>query len=114
MQKNLLLKAGMAALVLSFAGCGGFKAQRVDEKTADEKAMDVTDEWVDGDTMRVIDETLAAINDHKKFQKTLAGRGGKDLKLFVGEIKNNTSEAYFPAHDMEDALLEKLSDSETF
>lgn len=113
MRKHLT-QIGIIGLLLALAGCGGFKAQRVDEKTADEKAMEVTDEWVDGDTMRVIDETLAGIEGHKRFQKYLAARGGKDLKLFVGEIKNNTSEAYFPAHDVEEAFLEKLSDSETF
>lgn len=111
--KNLVGCLGVSALVL-VSGCGGFKAQRVDEKTVDEKAMTVTDEWVDGDTIRTIDETIAKIKEHKRFQKYLSDRGGKPLKLFVGEIKNNTSEAYFPAHDMEEALLEKISDSEVF
>ena len=114
---NALLKMKpilAVALCLSLTACGGFKAQRVDEKTADEKAMEITDEWVDGDTIRVIDMTLEKIHAHKRFRRFLKKRGGKDLKLFVGEIKNSTSEAYFPADDMEEALLEKLSDSETF
>lgn len=112
--KKHLLNISMAAMVLVLSGCGGFKAERVDEKKADEKAMEVTDEWVDGDTMRVIDETIAKIKEHKRFQSYLGNRKGKDLKLFVGEIKNNSSEAYFPTHDMEEALLEKISDSDTF
>jgi hypothetical protein len=111
---NFIRNLFLISLTVALVGCGGFKAQRVDEKTADEKAMEVTDEWVDGDTMRVIDETLAKIKEHKRFQNYLSSRGGKDLKLFVGEIKNNTSEAYFPAHDMEEAFLEKISDSDTF
>ncbi|NUM89079.1 MAG: hypothetical protein HUU37_07745 [Bdellovibrionales bacterium] len=101
-------------LALILTGCGGFRAQRVDSEQVDEKAMEITDEWVDGDTIRVIDGTMTRIGEHNKFRKFLAARGGRPIKLFVGEIKNNTSEAYFPAHDMEEALLEKLSDDEAY
>lgn len=113
---NSFIKFSFGALAALFllSGCGGFKAQRVDEKKADEKAMDITDEWVDGDTIRVVDETLARIREHKRFQRYLAERGKKDLKLFVGEVKNNTAEAYFPTGDLEEALLDKISDSDTF
>jgi hypothetical protein len=102
------------AAALSLSACGGFKAQRMDDKGIDDKSMEVTDEWVDGDTQIVVGETLQQIHGHKKFQKFLSGRSGKPVKLFVGEIKNNTSEPYFPAHDLEEALLVKLSDSEDF
>lgn len=108
--KNLLILGFAFVLV----GCGGFKAQRVDSEKIDEKAMEITDEWVDGDTIRVIDGTMTRIGEHNKFRKFLASRGGKPIKLFVGEIKNNTAEAYFPVHDMEEALLEKLSDDEAY
>lgn len=115
MRTRKLVSNGLMVIVaLSLTACGGFKAQRVDEKKADEAAMTVTDEWVDGDTIRVVDETLDKIERHKRFQSFLARRGGKDLKLFVANIKNNTSEAYFPSGDMEEALLEKISDSEVF
>lgn len=111
--KNLSLGL-MIATSLALVGCGGFKAQRVDESKADDVAMEVTDEWVDGDTIRVVDQTLAEIESHKRFQKYLRGRGDSDLKLFVANIRNNTSEAYFPAGDLEEALLAKISDSEVF
>ncbi len=102
------------ALSLILTACGGFKAQRVDKKKADKVAMSITDEWVDGDTIRVVDETLSKIERHKRFKRFLRKRGNKDLKLFVASVKNNTSEAYFPADDLEEALLEKISDSEVF
>lgn len=112
--KNWKSQSLVLACMISLSGCGGFKAQRMDDKGIDEKSMEVTDEWVDGDTQIVVTETLQQIHNHKKFQKFLAGRNGKGVKLFVGEIKNNTSEAYFPAHDLEEALLVKLSDSDDF
>lgn len=98
---------------LFLSGCASFKAERVDSKKLDEKAMEVTDEWVDGDTMRVMDETLVALYDHKRF-KNYSQKHGKEIKLFVGKINNNTSEAYFPVEDLEAALLEKLSNSDKF
>lgn len=110
MMKQILI----VALVLLLPACGGFKAQRVDTERADEAAMGITDQWVDGDTIRVIDETLAKMNEHKKFQRFMSKRGAKEIKLFVGEIKNNTPEAYFPTNDLEEALLEKLSDDDRF
>jgi len=104
----------LVLLPVFISACGGFKAQRVDTKTADDKSMEITDEWVDGDTIRVVDETLSRIDRHKRFKRYLRKFGDKDLKLFVANIQNNTSEAYFPVTDLEEALLEKLSDSETF
>ena len=101
-------------LALSFTACGGFKAQRVDANKADEEAMGITDEWVNGDTVRVIDDTIQQIDAHNKFKKFVASRNGKDIKLFVGEIKNNTPEAYFPTSDLEEALLDKLSDDDRY
>jgi uncharacterized protein (TIGR02722 family) len=109
MKKILLL-----ALAFTLVGCGGFKAQRVDNEKSDEKAMEITDEWVNGDTIRVVDETLQKMNDHNKFKKFMAKREGKEVKLFVGELRNNTPEAYFPTNDLEEALLEKLSDDERY
>ncbi len=101
-------------LAFGLTACGGFKAQRVDTDKADEEAMGITDEWVNGDTIRVIDETMEKMNSHNKFKKFVESRKGKDIKLFVGEIKNNTPEAYFPTNDLEEALLEKLSDDDRY
>ncbi len=105
-----LLLAG----ILSLSACSSFKAERVDDSKADEKAMEITDNWVDGDTIRVIDGAIKQINVHKRFAEYSTKFNGKRIKLFVGEIRNNTAESYFPVKDLEDALLEKMSNSDNF
>lgn len=104
----------MIVALTSVAGCSSFKAERVDEAKADEKAMEITDNWVDGDTIRVIDGSMKQIYAHKRFAEYQGKFQGKRIKLFVGEIRNNTSESYFPVKDLEDALLEKMSNSDFF
>ncbi|MEK7692510.1 MAG: CsgG/HfaB family protein [Bdellovibrionota bacterium] len=96
------------------SGCASFKAERVDDKTADDRAMKVTDKWVNGDTILVIDGTIKKIYEHARFKSFQSKKKKENIKVFVAEIQNNTSEAYFPIKDLEDALLEKLSNSETF
>ena len=100
--------------ILSLSACASFKAERVDDSKADEKAMEITDNWVDGDTIRVIDGAIKQINVHKRFAEYSTKFNGKRIKLFVGEIRNNTAESYFPVKDLEDALLEKMSNSDNF
>lgn len=104
----------IVTLALTLTACSSFKAERVDERKADEKAMKITDNWVDGDTMIVIDSTLKEIDAHPRFQKFKKTRGGKELKMFVGSISNNTSEAYFPVKDLEEALLNEISKKDEF
>lgn len=101
-------------MVVFSAGCASFKAERVDDANADEKAMEITDNWVDGDTIRVIDGSMNQIYNHKRFAEYQSKFQGKRIKLFVGEIRNNTAESYFPVKDLEDALLEKMSNSDHF
>ena len=103
-----------ALLIGSLSACSSFKAQRVDEAKADEKAMEITDNWVDGDTIRVIDGSMKQIYVHKRFLEYYGKFAGKRIKIFVGEIRNNTSEANFPVKDLEDALLEQMSNSDQF
>ena len=112
--KKILPYVLLFAGVLSMSACASFKAERVDDAKADEKAMEITDNWVDGDTIRVIDGAIKQINVHKRFAEFSAKFNGKRIKLFVGEIRNNTSESYFPVKDLEDALLEKMSNSDNF
>jgi hypothetical protein len=100
--------------VLVLQGCSSFKAERVDEAKADEKAMTITDNWVDGDTIRVIDGAMKQIYAHKRFLEYSSKFGGKRIKTFVGEIRNNTTESYFPVKDLEDALLDQMSNSDQF
>ena len=101
-------------VAMALTSCSSFKAQRVDEAKADEKAMEITDNWVDGDTIRVIDGSMKQIYAHKRFAEYQGKFAGKRIKLFVGEIRNNTAESYFPVKDLEDALLEKMSNSDQF
>lgn len=114
MNKLILAGAFSAVLAIGTQGCSSFKAQRVDEAKADEKAMEITDNWVDGDTIRSIDGAMKQIYVHKRFLEYYSKFGGKRIKLFVGEIRNNTTESYFPVKDLEDALLEKMSNSDQF
>lgn len=100
-------------LLFTLASCGGFKAQRVDSATSDEKAMEITDEWVQGDTERAITEVIKKMRAHRGFKKYLR-KIGKEPALFVGEVKNQTSNAYFPIGDMNDELLNLLSESGDF
>ncbi len=100
--------------LLTLSGCSSFQAKRVSDSEVDKEALAITGEWVDGDTIRVIQKTIKKIDKHRRFGRFLKARNNKPLRLFVGEIKNNTSEAYFPVGDMEEALLEQLSDTETF
>ena len=104
----------VSLIVMILQGCSSFKAQRVDEAKADEKAMEITDNWVDGDTVRVIDGSMKQIYIHKRYMEYQSRFAGKRIKLFVGEIRNNTTESYFPVKDLEDALLEKMSNSDQF
>jgi PBP1b-binding outer membrane lipoprotein LpoB len=103
-----------AVVAFTLQGCSSFKAQRVDEAKADEKAMEITDNWVDGDTIRVIDGSMKQIYVHKRFLEYSSKFAGKRIKTFVGEIRNNTTESYFPVKDLEDALLEQMSNSDQF
>lgn len=116
MKRHFYWAAVVPAVVtfLSLQACSSFKAERVDDSRADDEAMNITDNWVDGDTIRVIDGTIKQINVHKRFQEFQQKFGKKRIKLFVGEIKNNTAESYFPVKDLEDALLEKMSNSDFF
>ncbi len=90
--------------------CGGFKAERVSREEADERAMEITDEWVLGDTELVIKSILKQITKHRGYQKYLR-KLGREPKLFICDVQNRTSEAYFPIDDMNDELLNEFSQS---
>jgi hypothetical protein len=114
MKPNISLIPMMIALLMISPACSSFKAERVDDSKADEKAMQITDNWVDGDSIRVIDGGMKQLYAHKRFTEYSLKYSGKRIKMFVGEIRNNTAEAYFPIKDLEDALLEKISNSDQF
>ncbi|GAB4010922.1 MAG: hypothetical protein Fur0010_04400 [Bdellovibrio sp.] len=102
-------------LVSAFAltSCGGFKAKRVDSQESDEKALEITDKWVQGDTERAVREVVKQMNEHKGFKRYLREHGATP-KIFVGEIQNLTSEAYFPINEINDEFLNELSQSGDF
>lgn len=94
-------------------GCSSFKAQRVDGDEADEKALEITDKWVMRDTENVVQAILKQMKRHKTFQRYLRQKG-EAPKLFVAEVQNNTSNAYFPVDDLNDELLNEFSMSGDF
>ena len=114
MKNNFTMMLMLGVFVLS-SSCSSFKAKRVDAKESDEKAMDITDSWVQGDTERVIADVWKQMQDHKGFRKYMGQYpNGGQPKLFVGEVQNTTSEPYFPINDMNDELLQKISESGDF
>ncbi len=98
----------MLMVLLSLASCGSFKAQRVDNKTSDEKALTITDQWVQADTEQVIRDAMKEMSEHKGLRRYMMEHG-KQLKIFVGEVQNLTAEAYFPINDINDELLNEIS-----
>jgi uncharacterized protein (TIGR02722 family) len=94
-------------------GCSSFKAERVDSKESDEKALTITDKWVQRDTETVVKEILKRIGTHKGFRRYLRDHG-KTPTVFIGEMKNLTAEAYFPINDLNDELLNEFSASGDF
>lgn len=110
MKKTTLI---LLLAIFGLTSCGSFKAKRVGSAESDEKAMEITDKWVSGDTERVIAEVVEKISKHKMFKKYLR-RHGKEPTVFIGEVKNLTSEAYFPINDINDELLNEMSASGDF
>ena len=97
-------------LMFSFllTSCGGFKAKRVSADEADEKAMEITDKWVSRDTEQTISKIMKQIERHKGFQRYLK-KLGRAPKIFISEVQNMTSNAYFPIEDMNDEMLNEFS-----
>ncbi len=103
----------MLLATLLVSSCASFKAERVDAKTSDEKAMEITDNWVAEDTRRAVKEILEQMKNHNGFKKYMR-RHSKEPKVFIAEVQNNTSEAYFPIDDMNDEFLNEVSASGDF
>jgi penicillin-binding protein activator len=98
---------GAVFILFFFSNCSSFKAERVDSEESDKKALQITDQWIQGDTERVIKKLVSIIRNKKSelpyFQTN------KKPKIFIGEIQNFTSEAYFPINDLNDELLSEFS-----
>lgn len=108
------MKILVTALMLSMlaTSCGGFKAKRVDAAESDEKALSITDNWVNQDTTQVVTEVIKQMRIHPGFARLKARHGVP--KLFIAEVQNDTAEAYFPIGDLNDELLNELSLSGDF
>jgi penicillin-binding protein activator len=107
--KSLLL---ITALSLAASSCGTFKAQRVDAAKADEKGLAITDNWMSADTTQAVSDIVKQMKAHPGFNRMKARQGTP--KVFVAEVQNQTSEAYFPIGDLNDELLNELSMSGDF
>jgi hypothetical protein len=111
MRKFLTLM--MASVLLTTVSCSRFKAERQSAEQSDEKALGITDNWVDKDTETTIVDILKQLNEHKGYQRFLAKHQGKP-SVFIAEIQNRTSEAYFPIDDVNNELLNKISQEDEF
>lgn len=94
--------------IISFVSCSSFKAKRVSAKESDEKAMEITDNWVSEDTRQAVQAILNQMYAHKGYKRYMNKYSGTP-KVFIAEVQNNTSEAYFPIDDMNDELLNEIS-----
>lgn len=97
----------LLSLSLFVTSCGSFKAKRVDANEADEKGLQITDNWMAADTTQAIADIIKQMKAHPGFGRMKQRHGTP--KIFVAEVQNQTSEAYFPIGDMNDELLNELS-----
>lgn len=108
------MKILVSVLTLSLlaTSCGSFKAKRVDANESDERGLEITDNWMSADTTQAITDILKQMKAHPGFTKMKAKFGTP--KVFIAEVQNQTSEAYFPIGDLNDELLNELSMSGEF
>jgi penicillin-binding protein activator len=102
----------LLSLTLLATSCGGFKAKRVDANESDEKGLAITDNWMSADTTQAVSDILKQMKAHPGYLKMKTKFGTP--KVFVAEVQNQTSEAYFPIGDLNDELLNELSMSGDF
>lgn len=106
---NLLILLGL----LFLTSCSSFQAERVGSDESDERSLEITDQWNQRDTENVVKEILASIQKHKGFQRYLR-QHGKTPTVFISNVQNLTSEAYFPINDINDEFLNEISASGDF
>lgn len=112
--KNFTKILCVSCACLSLASCAPkIKTERVSLAESDKKAATITDEWIATDTENAVKNILEQIGNHRGFQNYLS-RLGRKPKVFIGDIQNQTSEAYFPIGDLNDELLMEFSASGDF
>lgn len=99
---------------LLMISCSSFQASRVGADEADEKGLEITDNFMSRDAKLAIDEVMKQLAIHPGLTRWKGSTGVRTPKVFVGEIQNQTSEAYFPIGDMNDEFLQRLSMSGEF
>lgn len=110
---NKFLTALLLSATLALQGCASFKAERLSTAEGDEKAMEITDEWLLTDTQNTVGEIMKKMDNSRGFRNYLNELGHRP-KLFIAEVQNETSEAYFPIDDMNDELLTQMSETGEF
>lgn len=104
----------LSLMVFAFIGCGpAMKSQRVSLDQSDELASTITDKWVAKDTQLCVQDILKQILANKTYQEYRAAFPRKP-KIFIAQINNQTSEAYFPVADLNDELLNEFSAEGSF
>lgn len=108
------MKFLISVLTLSLlaTSCGSFKAKRVDANESDEKGLTITDNWMSADTTQAVADVVKQMKAHPGYAKMKAKFGTP--KLFIADVQNQTSEAYFPIGDLNDEFLNELSLSGEF
>ena len=101
------LLIAVLSLTLLASSCGSFKAKRVDANESDEKGLGITDNCMLADTTQAVTDIVKQIKAHPGFGKMKARH--QTPKIFIAEVQNQTSEAYFPIGDLNDELLNELS-----
>lgn len=110
---NKFLTALLLSATLALQGCASFKTERLSTAEGDEKAMEITDEWLLTDTQNTVGEIMKKMDNNRGFRNYLNELGHRP-KLFIAEVQNETSEAYFPIDDMNDELLTQMSETGEF
>lgn len=111
MKTSLLKRFSVFIAVVALSACSPtIQTERLSVAEGDEKAMSITDEWLLTDTEQAVQKIMADLDKHRGFQKYLM-KLGHEPRLFIAEIQNETSEAYFPIADMNDELLNEFSAS---
>lgn len=100
----------LCIVILNISCSPKIKTERISLQKSDELASTITDEWVATDTEMAVQNIIEKINSHRGFQNYLL-RLGRKPKIFIGEVQNQTSEAYFPVGDLNDELLNEFSES---
>ena len=96
--------------ILNISCAPKIKTKIISLQKSDELASTITDEWVATDTEMAVQNIIEKINSHRGFQNYLLKLGRKP-KIFIGEVQNQTSEAYFTVGDLNDELLNEFSES---